>query len=186
MKSVKVCKQNPQTIIVGYPKGIEQFDMDLNSLSMISLDKLERGCCSPVVEKAKFIETSEEDGLIAAVMKQSRRNQWYLYEIDMETLLVLNKRPIVTERSHQLRSGRDISHLSYSDDCWFVTLKNGICVFDMNSSKSGRFLSSTHSSSNTYSIIQNQKWIQGYKDGSCLVSDLQTSDDVEYLWIVFL
>ena len=189
VKSVKVLNQDPQTVIIGYPDGIELFSLELSPISMISLDR-SKACCMYQDYKAKFIHVDKEDGLVAAVMKGKRSNQWYLYELDVDSLLILNQRPIVTNKSSQLRSGREITHLCSSEDCWFTTLKNGIYVlffelfdlqsFEKNSKKTGRFYPSNYDSRNTYSIIVNNQWIQGYEDGSCLVKELD-SPEVAYL-----
>lgn len=53
-------------------------------------------------------------------------------------------------------------------------------MFEMNSKKAARSISSTHDSNNSYSILYEKQWIQGYEDGTCLVSDL-FPEEVAYL-----
>ena len=127
VKSVKVINQEPQTLIVGYPEGIELFSMDLEAISMISLLNLSKKCCSSAQVKAKFIDVNENDRLIAAVMKTKGSDQWFLYEFDVDSLLLLNQRPIT--KNKKLQSGREITHLCSSDNYWYMTVKKGIYVF---------------------------------------------------------
>lgn len=128
MKSVKVSTKDPKTIIVGSPQGIELFSMDLVPISMVSLDVQLDRCCRPLAEKTKYMFFDSESGILAAVMKRKQQAIWYLYEIEIETLFVLRKRPIATIENKKIRSGREIKNLYGYGHHWYITLKNGLYV----------------------------------------------------------
>lgn len=103
--------------------------MDLNPICMVHVED-GNGCChSPIIQKVKYICVSEPNDIIGVVMKRKGKKEWYLYEIDVTSMLVLSKRPLSTKQNKKIHWGREINNLSVFDNQWIVSLSNGSYVF---------------------------------------------------------
>ena len=103
--------------------------MDLNPICMVHVED-GNGCChSPIIQKVKYICVSEPNDIIGVVMQRKGKKEWYLYEIDVNSMLVLSKRPLSTKQNKKIHWGREINNLSVFDNQWIVSLSNGSYVF---------------------------------------------------------
>ena len=78
--------------------------------------------------KCKFISVNEEAGLVGVIAKTRRQSVWYLYELEMESLIVVTKRVVSVYQNQKVRSGRSIKQLFSNGREWCVSLEEGLIV----------------------------------------------------------